>query len=332
MEDKMSEEIMNPIVLQRADPFVYKHSDGYYYFTGSFPLYDRIILRRAKSINELQEAEEVVVWLKHDSGALSQLIWAPEIHRVNGKWYIYFAAAPDRNINDHTFNHRMYVLENTSDNPIEGSWVEKGEVKTGMDTFSLDATTFFHRDEQYYVWAQQDLNIRGNSNLYIAKMVNPWILATEPVKLTKPELSWEIKGFWVNEGPAVLIKNGKVFITYSGSATGVDYCMGLLIANEGDDLLNPASWIKCQKPVFQSCSENGQYGPGHNSFTESEDGRDTILVYHARNYTELVGDPLYEPNRHARAQKIDFNEEGFPIFGVPYPDTRWTPKTPEVIK
>lgn len=328
----MTNEILNPIVLQRADPFVYKHTDGYYYFTGSHPLYDRIVLRRAKTLNDLQEATEVAVWWKHDSGPLSELIWAPEIHRANGKWYIYFAAAPDTNIEDDTFNHRMYVLENVSENPLEGAWVEKGEVKTEMSTFSLDATTFFHKGEQYYVWAQQDLEIKGHSNLYIAKMENPWTISTKPVMLTKPELSWEIKGFWVNEGPAVLIKNGKVFLTYSGSATGVDYCMGLLTASEDDDLLDPNSWTKNQEPVFQSCPENGQYGPGHNCFTESLDGKDTILVYHARNYTELVGDPLYEPNRQARAQKIEWDEQGNPIFGVPVPDKRWTPNTPEVLK
>lgn len=327
----MNENLANPIVLQRADPFIYRHSDGYYYFTGSYPLYDRIVLRRARTLNELQDAKEVAVWYKPETGPLSELIWAPEIHRANGKWYLHFAAAPNRNIDDNTFNHRMYVLENASENPFEGEWLEKGEVKTGMSTFSLDATTFFHKGEQYYVWAQQDVNIKGNSNLYIAKMENSWTLKTEPVMLSKPELSWEIQGFWVNEGPAVLIKNGKVFITYSGSATGVEYCMGMLTADEDADLLDPEVWTKSQEPVFQSCLENGQYGPGHNSFTESEDGQETILVYHARDYTEIKGDPLYDPNRHARAKKVEWDENGNPVFGKPAPNTRWTPDTPEVL-
>ena len=327
----MAEKIENPIVLQRADPFVYRHTDGYYYFTGSYPLYDRIVLRRAKHLNDLQEAKEYEIWHKHPSGPLSELIWAPEIHRVNGKWYIYFAAAPDTNINDDTFNHRIFVLENASDNPLEGNWEEKGEVKTGMDTFSLDSTTFMHNGDQYLVWAQQDINIKGHSNIYIARMESPWTLATKPVMLSKPEFPWEIKGFWVNEGPAVLMGHGKVFITYSASATGVEYCMGLLTAPLDADLLNPNVWKKSKEPVFKSCEENRQYGPGHNSFTVSEDGKDTIMVYHARNYTHLVGDPLYEPNRHARAQKIEWDENGNPVFGVPAPDTRWTPDTPEVL-
>ncbi|SFM14223.1 Beta-xylosidase, GH43 family [Salibacterium qingdaonense] len=325
------ETINNPIVLQRADPFVYKHSDGYYYFTGSYPSYDRIILRRAKHLNDLQDAEEHAVWHKHSEGPQSDLIWAPELHRIDGKWYIYYAASPDDKIVDDTFNHRMYVLENDSDNPIEGEWKEKGQIDPGWSTFALDATTFEHDGVQYYVWSQQDLDITGHSNIYIAEMENPWTLAGPPVMLTKPELSWEIRGFWVNEGPAVLIRNGKVFITYSASATGVDYCMGMLTADEDADLLNTESWTKRQEPVFESYTPNEQYGPGHNSFTVSEDGNTDILIYHARNYTKIEGDPLYDPNRHARAQVITWNEDGTPHFGVPAKDDRWTPDTPKIL-
>src|SRR5699024_8597238 len=64
----------NPIIEQRADPYLYKHTDGYYYFTGSYPLYDRIVLRRAKSITELPDAEEVVIWEAHESGIMSEHI------------------------------------------------------------------------------------------------------------------------------------------------------------------------------------------------------------------------------------------------------------------
>lgn len=327
----MSEKIENPIVLQRADPFIYRHSDGYYYFTASHPKYDRIILRRSRSLNKLQKASEQVLWWKHKSGPLSNLIWAPEIHRINGKWYVYFAAAPNAEITDNTFNHRMYVIENESEDPFMGKWEEKGQIDTGYSSFALDGTSFLHNEEQYYLWAQQDYQIKGHSNIYIARMKNPWTLETPPVMLTKPELPWEIKGFWVNEGPAVLQRNGKIFITYSGSSTGVDYCMGLLSANSKDDLLSRTSWTKAKEPVFQSNHSNGQYGPGHNSFTTSKEG-DTILVYHARNYTQIEGDPLFDPNRHARAQKIKWDAHGNPLFGVPVPDDRWTPKSTEILK
>lgn len=314
----------NPIIIQRADPYIHKHTDGYYYFTASVPAFDSIELRRAKTIDELQDADTVTVWEKHSEGEMSELIWAPEIHYINEKWYIYFAAAPNREVTGITFNHRMYVLENDSKNPLEGSWIEKGQVKTGLETFSLDATTFEHKGRLYYVWAQEDPMVepKSHSNIYIAEMENPWTLKSKPVLLSKPELDWEIKLYWVNEGPAILKKNGKIFLTYSASATDENYCMGMLIADENSNLLDASSWIKSKEPVFKTSYENHQYGPGHNSFTVSEDGAEDLLVYHARNYTELKGDPLSDPNRHTRIEIIKWREDGTPDFGIPSPDRR----------
>ncbi|MEH6953204.1 glycoside hydrolase family 43 protein [Neobacillus drentensis] len=312
------ETLNNPIVEQRADPWVYKHTDGYYYFTASVPEYDRIEVRRDATIQGLGKAEPVVAWRKHEEGPMSANIWAPEIHYIDGKWFIYYAAARA----DEIFDHRMYVIENDSENPLEGTWVEKGQVKTDWESFSLDATIFEHKGQRYYVWAQKDPEIIGNSNLYIAKMVNPWTIDGPQVMITKPEYDWETIGFLVNEGAAVLKRNGKIFISYSASATDYNYCMGLLSAEENSDLLDPASWEKSETPVFKTNLENSQYGPGHNSFTVSEDGSQDILIYHARNYRDIEGDPLWDPNRHTRAQVFTWNEDGTPNFGVPVADAK----------
>lgn len=313
-------EFKNPIVEQRADPWIYKHTDGYYYFTASVPEYDRLDVRRSQTIQGLADAPAVTVWRKPDHGPLSNLIWAPELHYINEKWYIYFAAADVPEPVNGTFNHRMYVIETDAANPLEGQWVEKGQITTAWESFALDATTFQHNGTLYYVWAQRDYDIPGNSNLYISEMENPWTLTGKQTMLTKPELDWEVIGFLVNEGPAVLKRNGKIFITYSASATDENYCMGLLTADENSDLLDINSWHKSTQPVFTSAAENGQYGPGHNSFTRTEDDQHDVLVYHGRNYTEITGDPLYDPNRHTRAQVITWNEDGTPNFGKPVPD------------
>ena len=310
----------NPMLEQRADPWVYRHTDGYYYFSASVPAFDRIEIRRATTLESLRDAEPVTAWTKRETGPMSANIWAPEIHFIDGKWYIYYAAAHTSETNEGLFDHRMYVLENDSANPLEGTWEEKGQIRTKWESFALDATTFEHRGIRYLVWAQKDPSIDGNSNLYICEMENPWTLRGEQVMITTPEYDWEIIGFKVNEGAAVLHRNGRLFISYSASATNHHYCMGLLTADEDADLLDPASWEKSPEPVFQTCEENGQYGPGHNSFTVSPDGKTDILIYHARNYKEIEGDPLYDPNRHARAQVIHWNEDGTPNFGIPVPD------------
>lgn len=306
-----------PLIEQRADPFIYKHTDGYYYFTGSVPAYNGIELRRAESIAALADAETVMVWHKPDTGRMSDLIWAPEIHFNKGAWYVYFAAAPSREIKDDLFQHRMYAIKCEAANPLTGEWQEPVQVETGMDTFCLDATTFTHNDQLYYVWAQKENGIRGNSNLYIATMDEPDRIASAPVRLTVPELEWETRGFWVNEGPAVLIRNGRVFLTYSASATDENYCMGLLWADEGADLMDPKSWTKAQQPVFGSDFDRSIFGPGHNSFTVAEDGKTDILVYHARTYTEIEGDPLWDPNRHTYVKPVGWDDNGMPVFGSP---------------
>ena len=85
-------EYNQPFIEQRADPYVLRHTDGKYYFTASVPAYDRIALRCADSLTGLTSAEEKTVWTKHESGPMSRHIWAPELHFLFGKWYIYFAA------------------------------------------------------------------------------------------------------------------------------------------------------------------------------------------------------------------------------------------------
>lgn len=289
----MTETIVNPIVEQRADPWIMRHTDGYYYFTASLPDFSGIPLRRAQTLGELTAAAEKVVWQKRSTGVMSANIWAPELHYIQGKWYLYFAAARE----DAIFDHRMYVLENSSANPLEGEWVEKGQIKTWKESFALDATTFEHENRLYYIWAQKDPKIEGNSNLYISEMENPWTLTGPQTMIATPEHTWEKVGFLVNEGPAVMKRNGHIYVTFSASATNHNYCVGLLRIDEKEDMLDATHWKKYPQPILTTNESICEYGPGHNSFTTLADGTD-IIVYHARNYKEIEGDPLWDPNRH----------------------------------
>jgi hypothetical protein len=92
--------------------------------------------------------------------------------------------------------------------------------------------------------------------------------------------------------------------------------MGMLTADEDADIMDPASWAKSPTPAFSSSPLTSVYGPGHNSFTVDEQGRD-VLVYHGRDYEKIEGDPLYDPNRHTRVQRIYYHPDGTPDFGIP---------------
>ena len=180
--------------------------------------------------------------------------------------------------------------------------------------FSLDATTFEHRGKRYFIWAEKVHRRFGISNLYIAEMEAPNKLKTVQVLLSTPDYDWERIDFWVNEGPAVLKYGGKIFVTYSASATGQMYCMGMLSADEDADLLDPKAWSKKRYPVLQTDPDKKVFGPGHNCFTVGDDG-EVLCVLHYRDYSDefISGDPLNNPDRHAHVLKVQF-ENGEPVF------------------
>lgn len=315
MDEQMSLKYNEPWILQRADPYVYKHDDGWYYFTASLPEYDGIALRRARTLEELPLAEEIRIWNCHKTGKMGFHIWAPELHFLDGKWYIYFAAGEKEDI----WAIRPYVLECTADNPITGKWEEKGMMQAAKEdefsfqAFSLDATVFENKGKHYYVWAEKVGVGKQISNLYIAELESPYKLKTVQVLLTTPDYDWERIGFWVNEGPSILKRNNMLYLTYSASETGAAYCVGMLSADQNADLLDPRSWQKERYPVLATSKEKYIFGPGHNSFTTDREGK-TIMVYHARTEEKIVGNPLYNPNRHAMLMPVKWSIEGKPIF------------------
>lgn len=299
-----------PLVAQRADPWVHRHDKGLYYFIASAPEFDRIELRAATTIAGIATAEPRVIWRKHDKGPLSVNIWAPELHHIDGVWYVHVAGG-DAGVPG---SIRMHVLANPAADPMQGEWRELGPVKTQRDAFSLDATHFEHRGQRYLVWAQKDADNKYNSALYIATMKSPTEFSSEEVMISEPVLPWEIIGYKVNEGAAVLKKNGRIFITYSASATDHNYAMGLLWADEDANLLDAAAWHKSPEPVFFTNEAVKRYGPGHNSFTLAEDGETVLMIYHARDYQGLQGTPLTDPNRHTYVRKLHWTADGMPDF------------------
>jgi GH43 family beta-xylosidase len=306
--------IVNPLVRQRADAQVMLH-DGWYYMTGSVPQYDRLVLRRSRTIAGLATAEERVLWRHLASGPLSGFIWAPELHKVDGRWVMYFAAGPSGGGED-VFRIRTHAIACDGDDPMTGAWHVLGQFRMAWDSFNLDSTSFVHRGTRYFAWAQREDGIDTNSNLYIAPMASALTLAARPARLSVPTLDWETRGFKVNEAPAILARHGRLFLTYSASATDARYCMGMLSVRDDVDIMDPAHWTKSQVPVFQSSPKNKVWGPGHNSFTVDERGRD-MLVYHGRDYEKIVGDPLFDPNRHTRVQAFGYDADGVPVFGEP---------------
>lgn len=300
------------------DPYV-AQKDGYYYFM--YTRGNRIGLRKTTSMSLLSTARETVVWTPPAGTAYSSNIWAPEMHFLSGKWYLYFAA------NDGTDNaHRMYVLENSNADPMTGTWTFKGKIFDSTDQWAIDGSVLTIGSANYFIWSGwENTASRYKQYIYLATMSNPWTISGRRVKISSPTNNWEKHepnslGAGVNEGPVMLQKDAgsPAFIIYSASRYSSDnYCLAQLQLKIGGDPTVAADWIN-KKQVFVRNDVNSVYGPGHNGFFTSSctdaNGvarKENWFIYHARSVPNSTGGA-----RTPRMQKLTWNTDGSPNFGV----------------
>ena len=74
----------NVIAQDGADPWVYKHTDGWYYSTRTTGVDVR--LWRSRTLTSMDAGEMRIIWQSPQTGAACKGIWAPEIHFVQSKW------------------------------------------------------------------------------------------------------------------------------------------------------------------------------------------------------------------------------------------------------
>ena len=304
----------NPLLPSGPDPWVIYH-DGFYYYMNTTG--KNLTIWKSRSIGKLIAAEKKVIWTPPATGDDSHDIWAPELHLLDGRWYIYFAADGGSNR-----THRIWVLENPSPDPLQGEWSMKGKLADPDDKWAIDPTVFSDGGKLYVVWSGWPDDHDGTQNIYIAQLKNPWTIEGHRVLLSRPRFRWEKHGDLpnrhvdVNEGPEILKHGDKIFLIYSASGCWTDdYALGMLQVREGSDLLNPASWKKSKHPVFSESRAAKAYGPGHNAFFHSPDGTQDWILYHA-NPAPNEG---CRSDRSPRAQPFTWNRDGTPHFGKPAP-------------
>jgi len=305
----------NPLLPSGADPWsIYKN--GYYYYTHT--MQDSIVIWKTTSLAKLGTAERKTIFIPELGKPYSKELWAPEIHFINNKWYVYFAADDGKNE-----NHRMYVLENASANPMLGKWILKGKVADITDKWAIDGSVFYHQKQLYMVWAGWEGDVNFKQEIYIAKMKNPWTIASKRVKISSPLYEWEKHGdlnnegnpphVAVNEGPQILKHKAKTFLIYSASGCWTDYYALGMLTLKGKDIMKASSWVKSKNPVFKQSADNSVYAPGHNSFFKSPDGKEDWILYHANPMpNQGCGN-----DRSPRAQKFTWKKDGTPFFGKP---------------
>lgn len=289
----------NPLLPDNApDPWAVFHGGNYYL---TYTIGDRLDVLAAGDLSRIAEGQRVTVWRAPASGPRSAMIWAPELHRIDGRWYLYYTACDGSDA-----NHRHYVLRSASDDPL-GSYEDCGRVDPFHEAYAIDGSVLQMPDGMLYFMYCSYEGVR------IAPMESPLQTAGPGQVFICADQPWEVARYdrvhgWV-EAPQALWHDGQLFVVYSAGHTGTrDYCLGLMRYLGGDPLRSDA-WDKHTSPVFSSSP--GAYGPGHCSFVRSPDGYEDWIVYHAK--------PVAERGwlRTARAQPFRWHQDGTPDFGAP---------------
>lgn len=300
-----------PMAWHRADPCIGKWKGKYYFIaTNDLDWNHTLYIREADTIPGLVTAQESLILDTKTYPHLGNLLWAPEFHIIKDRLYIFHGGTPGEFIKEQS--HVMALKE--GGNPmVAADWempvrIEKmdGSMLYGPEGITLDMTVWEVDGEYYTAWSQRQFSpVDLGAWVYIAKLNpdEPWKLASEPVLLSMPEYSWANNHTFVDEGPFALIRDNKIFLTFSSALVDSTYCVGLLTAEVGTDLLDPKSWVKENYPLMTSGTKEGEYGPGHNAYVEDEDGM-IWNTYHAR--------PGIDAPRSSGFRRVHFGPDGYP--------------------
>jgi GH43 family beta-xylosidase len=276
------------------DPFVVPH-DGAYLLIQTVHNDRRIVIKRFADLDRMDRNTSTVIWKPLRGSRRGRQLWAPELHEIDGRWYVYYAASDGQNE-----NHRMYGLE--ADHPL-GPYHSLGQIRDPRhDTWAIDMTVLQHEGRLYAVWSGWDDAHDGfPQHLYIAPMADPGTISGERVRISSPEYDWEMRVAALNEGPQILRNDvdGKLFIAFSADASwSPEYKMGLLEWT-GGSVLDPSAWKKLPHPILT--------GGGHGCFIEAAGRRH--FVYHRK----LSGDPGWA-DREIRAEPFTWDANGYPLI------------------
>jgi GH43 family beta-xylosidase len=269
----------------------------------------QISIMQFHDLTRMHENTETVIWAPGHTSDHGQEVWAPELHLIDERWYVYYAASDGQNR-----NHRSYVLE--ADHPL-GPYRELGRISDpAHDVWAIDLTVLRHDGRLYAVWSGwEGVNDGFPQNLYIAPMADPSTIDGERALISSPDSDWEMSIAPINEGPEVLRNphDDKLFIVYSADASWTTaYKMGVLEWT-GGDVMDPASWHKLPRPIFT--------GGGHGCFVDVDDG--TYVVYHRKS----ISDPGWA-DREIHYAPLRWDSAGYPIIGRRGADPKTAARVP----
>lgn len=302
-----------------SDPCICRYN-GKYFLSASGQR--SVTFRISNTLEGLALAEPVNVYTMPEDDKIHANMWAQEMHIIRGIPYV-FTTVGERE----WYTVRSHVLRCNGNPENPSDWEEPRLVLRPDGTelqpegISLDMTYFCINEIHYVMWSDRKFKVRSEkyvvadtADIYIATIDpdRPWQLTSKPVCILRPMYGWDRYETLVDEGPYLLKHGTDLFVTISGSSTGLAdlYCLGLLHAKETDNLLLHESWDWLPYPVLTKESVKGEYGPGHNCFIKEPESGDDLLVYHAVPH-DINGKAM---GRRMGIRRVHWAASGYPYL------------------
>ncbi|TLS51842.1 carbohydrate-binding protein [Paenibacillus antri] len=255
-----------------GDPYILKFNGVYYLYTSTVD---------DKPGVKVWSSGDLVHWEYRGLCAeepVTKGAYAPEVVYWNGDFYMYTALLRD---DPGTTQRGHRVLKSSS--PIGPFTAQTGNTVDG-----IDGHVFIDDDGKWYFYST------GSGNINVRPMSDPYTFG-EPSNTGAAMRGW-------TEGPTVIKRNGKYYMTYTGNhiwndAYRVDYATSS----------NPVSGFEpaaSQNPILLD-SEGEHVGLGHNSIVRGPDLDSDYIVYHSHA----------NPGRHLNLDRIVWNGDKMLVLG-----------------
>lgn len=265
-----NESYINPVFDKCADPDILYHNGTYYLYCTTPTQEGNSGIKVYTSTDLVHWTDKGFAFFKGDGWGESNF-WAPDIIERDGVFYMYYAA-----------DEHLCVA--TSKSPL-GPF--KQDVYEPMHEYikEIDAHAFYDEaSDKYYLYF---VRFTAGNVIWGAELNDDMKSIKEETltQISRANQGWDEDMMRVNEGPYMLVKDGKYYMTYSGSHfESINYGAGYAVA---DSPLGPFTKYE-NNPIMQSNSL--VHGAGHHCVAASPDGKELFMVYHC-HHSLVATDP-----------------------------------------